>query len=88
MIVKSRNPSIICITEVKPKNYRYVLSEAEITLDGYQLYGTNITNHVGRGVVIYVTDTLHANPVEFKTNFQESTWISTRLAGGDNLIIV
>ena len=36
---------------------------------------------------IYIQATLQANPVEFKTNFEESVWASIKLVDGDELLI-
>ena len=36
---------------------------------------------------IYIQTTLQANPVEFKTNFEESVWASIKLVDGDELLI-
>ena len=85
--VKNHNPQIVGITEVKPKNFRYQLSNSEIALEGYELFGSNLQNKTGRGVCIYIQTTLQANPVEFKTNFEESVWASIKLVDGDELLI-
>ena len=52
--VKNHNPQIVGITEVKPKNFRYQLSNSEIALEGYELFGSNLQNKTGRGVCIYI----------------------------------
>ena len=45
-----KKPSIIMITEMKPKNCRYTLSEAEINLDQYNLVTKNIDTAEGRAI--------------------------------------
>jgi exonuclease III len=51
--IKNHNPQIVGITEVKPKNFRYQLSNSEIALEGYELFGSNLQNKTGRGVYIH-----------------------------------
>ena len=36
---------------------------------------------------IYIQNTLQANPVEFKINFEESVWASIKLVVSDELLI-
>ena len=55
--VKNHNPQIVGITEVKPKNFRYQLSDSEIALAGYELFGSNLQNKTGRSVHIYTNYT-------------------------------
>ena len=40
------------------------------------MFESNLQNKTERGVCIYIQTTLQANPVEFKTNFEESVWAS------------
>ena len=69
---------VIAITEVKPKNQKFILSTAELGLSDYDLYH-NIDEQ-GRGVCIYTHKTLNAKPlVSLGTNFQESIWVEIKL---------
>lgn len=47
-------PNIIGITEVKPKNARYEISDCELSIQGYDMFH-NLTEE-GRGIVLYVKD--------------------------------
>lgn len=87
MSVINHKPDIIGVTEVKPKNFRYNIADSEISLDGYELFGTNIQNKIGRGVVLYVKNNMQANPVEFNSEFEEAVWVSLKLASGDKLLV-
>ena len=75
------------ITEVKPKNFRYQLTLAEIAVEGYDTFGSNLQNNIGRGICLYIHKSLKANPVDLKTDFQESTWATIKLVEGDVLLV-
>ena len=47
------NPDIIVISEVKPQNHRYLMTEGDFKLDGYDTFKCNIEHKVGRGMIIY-----------------------------------
>ena len=53
---------VICITEVKPKNSRYLINISEIQLEGYNIF--NNVNPTGRGVIIYVNNLLKATIID------------------------
>ena len=78
---------IIMITEVKPKNQRYKVTEAELKLPGYDLYTTNIDNELGRGIVIYIRKNICTSPPSIKTKFSESCWVTIKLSNNESLII-
>ena len=87
LLIRNHKPTIVGITEVKPKNFRYDIEDAEIALDGYDMFGCNLHNKTGRGCAVYVKNNVQANPVEFSSKFQESVWISVKLVGGDELLV-
>ena len=58
--VESHKCMVIAITEVKPKNQKFLLNTAELGLSDYYLYH-NIDKQ-GRGVCIYTHKTLNAKP--------------------------
>lgn len=47
-------PQIIAIQEVKPKNFRYERDIIEYTIQGYEIYGENLKQGVGRGLLLYI----------------------------------
>lgn len=50
--VKNSKPKNIGITEVKPKYFRYDLQNCELAIENYEMFSSNISNNVGRGVFI------------------------------------
>lgn len=64
-------PSIICLQEVKPKNYRYERTTAEYILDGYEIVEQNLHSDMGRGLIIYVRRDLRFTTVELATKYEE-----------------
>ena len=79
-------PQIIMVNEVKPKNSRFSLSEAEISLDKYHLITKNIDEENGRGIAIYIRKGLRFAEVEINSTFQESLWFSVRLKNNDEML--
>lgn len=48
-------PDIVAITEVIPKNMRYVISKAELDLKGYERFPSSFPCKAKCGVVIYIS---------------------------------
>lgn len=85
--VTNYKPDIIGFAEVKPKNSRYNIADSEIAIEGYETFSTNLHNKTGRGLVLYIKNFIKANPVEFKTEFEESVFVSIILVSGDMLLV-
>ena len=84
--VESHGCMGIAITEVKPKNQKFLLNTAELGLSDYDLYH-NIDKQ-GRGICINTHKTLKAKPfVSLGTNFQESIWVEIKLNKKDSFLI-
>ena len=85
----AHQPSIIALTEVKPKNCLQRLSISEISILGYCTH-SNIDDQEdsNRGIVIYVKEELshQVGNIYFKTDFNEQVWISIKLKKSDELI--
>ena len=81
-----KKPEIIMVTEVKPKNSRFILSEAELSLENYHLITKNKDEDYGRGIAACVRKGLRFAEVEMKSEFQESLWISIRLKNNDEML--
>ena len=62
MRIADVSPDIIGLTEIKPKNPRYVLQEAEIVIEGYDCWPAISSS--GRGVAIYTKNALQATAVK------------------------
>ena len=71
LLVQTKIPDIIAITEVKPKNNRYTPYVGELNLEGYTLWHTNIENEHGRGCIIYTLSNLNVRELRVKTHFTE-----------------
>ena len=83
----SPTPLIIGITEVKPKNNRYPVQEAEYQLEGYNLWQVNIENQIGRGIIIYTHKSLIAKQLELTTKYEEAVWVKIQLQKQENLLL-
>lgn len=83
---EKERPEFIMINEVKPKNQRYLVTQAELKINGYEMF-SNIANNDGRGLIIYIRSNIMAREVRFKANFQESLWVEVHLKDGDLLLI-
>ena len=80
-------PNIVAITEVKPKNQRCKITVAEFNINGYELFTVNVGNDSGRGIIIYVTDTIHVEEVKLKIQFKESLFVHIKLQGNESLLL-
>ena len=54
------NCLVIGITEVKPKNQRFIINLAELALENYDMFQINVIEATGRGVILYTHKSLKA----------------------------
>lgn len=80
-------PKIICITEVKPKHFRYLINLAEYTLEDYETHQINCDNKEGRGIIVYTHKSLECNRLEVDQTKTESIWLSIRTSAKDRLLL-
>ena len=84
-------PDIICINEVKPKNYRYKPYAAESSMAdiGYDMIPNNLDNEIGRGQIIYYAkDRISLRLEEFgESKFEEAVFASMKLSETDSLLV-
>lgn len=81
---------IIGITEVKPKNYVYGMNPNEFNLDSigdYDLFPLNIDNRIGRGMILYIHQTLKAKEVYMETEYNENIFVKIKLNNSDQLLV-
>ena len=78
---------VVLVNEVKPKNSRYIMSKEELTIEGFTAYGRNLDNKVGRGIIIYVKDSISSHVKEVddmhscnQEDFVESLWLELAMA--------
>ena len=84
--IKNRNPHIIGVTEVKPKNGKDVLP-SEFNIDGYRLFHSFDTCPEGRGTLLYVKSFLDPKEAYFTSNFKEGVFAEISLNNNDVLLI-
>ena len=77
---------VIGITEIYPKNCRYLPGKAELSIQGYELF-LNEKKDNGRGIALYIRQDLRAEEVRMEGEFRESIWTKIKLAGNDCLLI-
>ena len=80
-------PSIIAITEVKPKNTRHLLTEPEIKIDGFDLFTKNIEQSTGRGLALYVKPELKAYGVIPEVTYEEMLGVVVHLSNNLSMLV-
>ena len=60
---------------------------SEYNIDNYALYQYNVDNKKGRGIIIYVHESLSAKIISCNTDFEESLWVEIPLIGCDKLLV-
>ena len=81
--IQAKDPYIIAITEIKPKKFRFPITKAEINIQGYETHTNDLGTKKGREILIYVKNNLESNEIVFKTEFQESLWITIKMNRND-----
>ena len=70
-LVKDTQPSVIAITEVTPKNYRFPVQKVEIKIsEDYDIFPECISNS-GKGITIQVHKRIEAQEVDMQTTYEE-----------------
>ena len=74
ILVEEQQPDIIGVTEVKPKQPRYKISESEIAIKGYELFH-NLGDE-GRGVALLVKEEMNPTPNDcLNSQFSENVFV-------------
>lgn len=80
-------PSIISISEVKPKNFKFERQLSEYIIDGYELVPINLgIRDGGRGLLIYVKDNLTFNHINLGVDFLEYACVEIVLNKQEKLL--
>ena len=74
------------INEVKPKNPKCLLTTPEFSLEGYTIFSQNIENQEGRGIIIYIENSLPAEKVNLNTSFKECLFVELKLTNKRKLL--
>ena len=87
--IEDTPPSIIAISEVKPKNFTRDIQLSEFNIDGYELLSINISKDTsGRGMLLYVKDSLKYSPYNFKdTQFEEHLFCEVVTGHNEKILI-
>jgi len=84
----SEKPSIIAVTEVKPKNIVNKVSITEFTIDGYDIFHSGFEKENSRGNVIYIDNRLKASEIILPVSFQENLFVEIKGKNKkDNIVI-
>jgi hypothetical protein len=85
VVCKIYKPDIIMLNEIVPKNSRFKIHEAELRLEGYEIF-TNLVK-AERGVLIMVKSELDAQVfTKYECTFSESVWVE--IAGKKDYILM
>ena len=82
-----QTPHIIAVNKVKPKRSRFKLTDAEVSLAGYDMFTTHLDDDLGRGSILYVHNALKAAPMHKDNNSLEEIWINIQLDHHDKLTV-
>lgn len=77
----SNKPSIIALSEVKPKHFRYHRELAEYKIEGYEMEQINVTGNEGRGLLMYVKTGIKYCKVNLVSDFSEYCCLEITLQG-------
>ena len=69
LAIDSNDPDIIVLSEVTPKNNRYILQKSEIEIKGYNSYISNFEDTNTRGVAWYVKKCITSNQIELDVSY-------------------
>ena len=81
--IQRKQPDIIAMTEVVPKNIQHIRDEREALIPSYQLKNYvlyhNISTSTGRGICMYVKSSLNANELSCEQDMEENVWVEVKL---------
>ena len=87
LLISDRNPDIIAISELLPKNCKNPPQATEFNIPDYEFF-SNMGDNPDRGVGLYIKSIL--KPLEVKVNDNKATdtvWAQVRLCGSDTLLV-
>ena len=58
----------------------------EFSLEGYEIFSQNIENQEGRGIIIYIENSLPAEEVNLNTSLKECLFVELKLINKRNLL--
>jgi hypothetical protein len=75
---------------VKSKNTTYTPKTSEYTTEWtkeYRMFQTNIESSTGRGILLYVHESLYAEETKMQTQFEENVFVKIKTSNADNMIV-
>lgn len=88
MATENDPPDIIAITEVKPKNSRFLCTPEEFGIQSFQTFHCNLDSQSGRGVIVYVSKDLESQDVSCNNSFEEFIMLGVKLRNNDMLTLI
>ena len=85
--MKKNSYEVIGITELYPKNCRYLPGKAELQLEGYELFLSESTSSSKHGAALYVNKKLKSEEIKFNVKFEESVSTQIKLNNKDMLLL-
>ena len=85
--INTNNPDILVLTEVAPKNNRYLLKKSELEIKGYSLYINNFEEKGVRGVAIYVKKNIATVQIYPRESAPDTAWVEIKASKNKKMII-
>ena len=83
----STPPHIIAISEVKPKHFKRKLTLQEYNLEGYSMETINMNENKGRGMILFIHNSLPFQAHHFEVDFNEALFCTLKLKGKETLLV-
>ena len=87
LTIETHDPDALAIVEMQAKNSRNKIEESELQIEGYTLFHNLDSEKSGRGVGVYVKDSLNPNMSTIKPNFKESIWVEIKEGSQRKLLL-
>ena len=88
--IRDQKPMIIGVTEVKAKNSKTKPSPSEYKMEWsteYNMFHANLENNEGRGLIMYVHNSLQASELKMVTNFDENLFVKININKNENALV-
>ena len=82
---------VIGVTDVEPKNSRSLSKPGKYNMEWcneYSMLSVNLQNDIGRGMIIYIHNSLKAEKITMSTQFQENIFIKVEPNSKEFIIVV
>ena len=63
------------------------MTDAELSIDGYDVHSVNLNERNGRGIVIYTLKDITVTPLEPETQFEESLWLEIKVNPKEKILV-